>query len=79
MHTGLFVPIWLFPDWLQALAQATPFPAMMMYPIDVLSGRVGLGASLVLLGAQVAWLAGVGALGQLLTRAGRRHLEVQGG
>lgn len=51
---GLFVPIWLFPDWLQALAQATPFPAMMMYPIDIISGRVDLGESLVLLGAQVA-------------------------
>jgi ABC-2 type transport system permease protein len=29
--------------------------------------------------AQAAWLAGVAAAGQMLTRAGRRRLEVQGG
>ncbi len=76
---GLFVPIALFPQWLQVVAQATPFPSMMMYPIDIISGRADLDVSLVLLLAQVAWLAGVATLGQVLTRAGRRHLEVQGG
>ncbi len=76
---GLFVPIWLFPSWLVALAQATPFPAMLMYPVDVLSGRVeGLGA-LAMVAAQVGWLALVLLAGHLLTRAGRVRLEVQGG
>jgi ABC-2 type transport system permease protein len=76
---GLYVPIGLFPRWLEIAAQATPFPSMMMYPVDILSGRVDLTASLVLLAAQVGWLVAVGAVGQALTRAGRRHLEVQGG
>jgi ABC-2 type transport system permease protein len=76
---GLFVPIWIFPDWLEMVAQATPFPSMMMYPVDIISGRVDSAEALLLLGVQLAWLGVVGALGQLLTRAGRRHLEVQGG
>lgn len=76
---GLFVPIWLFPGWLQAVAQATPFPSMLMYPVDILSGRADVSGALVLVGIQAAWLAGVLAAGQVLTRAGRRHLEVQGG
>lgn len=76
---GLFVPIWIFPRWLEIAAQTTPFPSMMMYPVDIISGRVDSGQGLVLLAVQVAWLVGVGALGQVLTRAGRRHLEVQGG
>lgn len=76
---GLFVPIWLFPHWLEVLAQATPFPSMLMYPVDIVSGRADTAEALVLIGVQLAWLAGVGAVGQLLTRAGRRHLEVQGG
>ena len=76
---GLFVPIWLFPSWLEVLAQATPFPSMMMYPVDIISGRVDTGGALLLLAVQAAWLLGVGAVGQVLTRAGRRHLEVQGG
>jgi ABC-2 type transport system permease protein len=40
LFAGLFTPIWLFPDWLLTAAEATPFPSMMMYPVDVLTGRV---------------------------------------
>lgn len=76
---GLFVPIALFPRWLLALAEATPFPSVLMYPIDILSGRVTGAAAVGLLGRQLAWLAVTGLAGHLLTRAGRRHLEVQGG
>lgn len=76
---GLYVPIALFPQWLRIVAAATPFPSIMMYPVDVLSGLGGAGGSAGLVLAQLAWLAGVAAIGQLLTRAGRRRLEVQGG
>lgn len=76
---GLFVPIDLFPGWLRVLAEATPFPAMMMYPIDVISGRVDGLASLGLVAAQVGWLLLVWFIGSALTRAGRHKLEVQGG
>jgi ABC-2 type transport system permease protein len=76
---GLYVPLALFPGWLRAVAEATPFPSIMMYPIDVLSGLGSAGTAAGLVLVQLAWLAGVAAAGQLLTRAGRRRLEVQGG
>lgn len=76
---GLFVPIALFPDWLHAVATATPFPSMMMYPVDILSGRVEGADSLGLVALQVLWLGVTLAAGQLATRAGRHRLEVQGG
>jgi len=76
---GLFVPLWLFPAWLQGIALATPFPALLMFPTDILSGRTAGMDALVLVGAQLAWLTGIVAVGQLMTRRGRRHLEVQGG
>lgn len=76
---GLFVPIDLFPDWLRSLALATPFPSMMMFPIDVLSGRVLGWSSLGLVGVQLIWLSITVLAGRLLTRAGRHRLEVQGG
>lgn len=76
---GLFVPIALFPDWLRACAEATPFPSMLMYPVDILSGRVTGADSLLLVAVQVGWLVAVGVTGHLLTAAGRRRLEVQGG
>jgi ABC-2 type transport system permease protein len=76
---GLFVPVHWFPDWLLLVARCTPFPSMLQAPIDLLSGRASLGEALPILGVQLAWAAGVLALGQLLTRRGRRVLEVQGG
>lgn len=76
---GLYVPIGLFPRWLEIVATATPFPSIMMYPIDVMSGIVGASGAAGLVLAQLGWLAGTVAAGQLLTRAGRRRLEVQGG
>ncbi|GAB4083377.1 ABC-2 family transporter protein [Myceligenerans cantabricum] len=77
--TGLITPVWLFPDWLQAIAVATPFPAVMMYPIDVLSGRTTGGDAVWLIAAQAGWLALALAAGRVTTRLGRSRLEVQGG
>jgi viologen exporter family transport system permease protein len=76
---GLYLPIGIFPGWLRIAATATPFPSVMMYPIDVLSGFGGARDAVVLVLVQLAWLAGLVAVGQWLTRAGRRRLEVQGG
>lgn len=76
---GLFLPISLFPDWLGYLAQATPFPSMLIYPVDVLSGRVHGLPALGIVAAQLGWLVLVGAAGFWMTRSGRRKLEVQGG
>lgn len=76
---GLYIPIDLFPDWLRATAQATPFPSMMMFPTDVLSGRVVGSPAAGLVAVQLMWLALTLLAGRLLTTAGRHRLEVQGG
>lgn len=76
---GLFVPLPLFPQWLYDAAYATPFPSVMMTPINVLSGQLTGIAAWHALVVQVAWLAGVLLAGRLLTNAGLRKLEVQGG
>jgi ABC-2 type transport system permease protein len=52
---------------------------MLMYPVDVLSGRVQGLEALGLVALQLLWLAVTALVGHLLTRAGRRRLEVQGG
>ncbi|MBH0777056.1 ABC-2 family transporter protein [Nocardia sp. NEAU-351] len=76
---GLFVPVHMFPDWLRALAHATPFPSILQAPIDVLSGRVlGLDA-LTIVATQAIWVVLIGIAGRMLLAAGRRRLEVQGG
>ena len=76
---GLFVPVSLFPRWLEVLAHATPFPAMMQYPIDIFTEHGGPSGAWERLGAQCFWIAVTWVAGALLTRLGRRRLEVQGG
>ncbi|WP_040805886.1 ABC transporter permease [Nocardia concava] len=76
---GLFAPLSLFPGWLRAIAYATPFPSMLQWPIDVLSGRTAGFAAMEIVVVQCFWLLVLIGVGQLLLRAGRRKLEVQGG
>ncbi len=76
---GLYVPVAWFPPWLASVAAATPFPSMLQAPIDLLGGRADGPEALRIVGVQLAWAAGTLVLGQVLTRQGRRVLEVQGG
>lgn len=77
--SGLYVPVAIFPDWLEVVAWSTPFPAILMTPIDVVTGRVQGADAALRVAVQLGWVAAFAALGAVLTRAGRRHLEVQGG
>ncbi|MFX0573680.1 ABC transporter permease [Nocardia nepalensis] len=76
---GLFVPVHMFPAWLRTVAHATPFPAILQSPIDILSGRVTGVDAVTVVATQVFWVLTVGAVGRGLLTAGRRRLEVQGG
>jgi ABC-2 type transport system permease protein len=77
--SGLLLPVTWFPPWLEALARATPFPAMVQIPADVLIGRTTGAAALAGLAVQAGWLAAAALAGRLLLAAGRRRLVVQGG
>jgi ABC-2 type transport system permease protein len=76
---GLYVPVPWFPGWLRTIAQWSPFPSMLQNPIDILAGRVTGSQVLPTLAGQVFWAVALVALGQVVMRAGRRRLEVQGG
>jgi ABC-2 type transport system permease protein len=76
---GLVVPVHWFPPWLAAIAAATPFPAMLQAPADILTGRVVGAATVGVLGLQFAWLAVMIVAGQLVQFLGTRRLVVQGG
>ena len=77
--SGFLIPIVWFPDWLLAIARATPFPSMIQTPIDTLSGRVPPEEAAGLLAVQACWAALLGLAAWAMLRAGTRSLEVQGG
>ena len=77
--SGFLIPIVWFPDWLLAIARATPFPSMIQTPIDTLSGRVPPEEAAGLLAVQAGWAALLGLAAWAMLRAGTRSREVQGG
>lgn len=76
---GLYLPVWWFPGWLQTVATWSPFPSMLQHPLDILTGRVVGVEVWTTLFTQLLWVAVLGIVGQVVLRAGRRRLEVQGG
>lgn len=77
--SGLYIPVRFFPDWLQTLAYATPFPSMIQLPIDVFVG-VTTGTELAAtLAMQVGWAAVLLAACYAAFLRGTRKLVVQGG
>jgi viologen exporter family transport system permease protein len=77
--SGFYLPVHVFPGWLQTVAFASPFPAMFQAPIDVMSGRVvGPGAWQVIAG-QAGWVIGLVVLTRMVLWRATRRLVVQGG
>jgi ABC-2 type transport system permease protein len=77
--SGFLIPVRFFPDWLQTIAYATPFPSILQLPVDVFVGA-STGTELVTtLAMQLGWLiALLGACYATFSR-GTRKLVVQGG
>jgi ABC-2 type transport system permease protein len=79
LFSGLYIPVVFFPDWLKAIAYATPFPAMLQIPVDVFVGhRAGPEIAVALL-VQAGWLVVLLGICRFVFAAGTRRLVVQGG
>ncbi|HYP45402.1 MAG TPA: ABC-2 family transporter protein [Propionibacteriaceae bacterium] len=79
LFSGFYVPVHIFPDWLRAVAYASPFPSMFQSPIDILSGRVLHADALRVLVVQCAWLAALVVLTRVMLWRATKRLVVQGG
>lgn len=77
--SGFYLPVHVFPEWLQTVAFASPFPAMFQAPIDVMSGRVVGAAALEVIASQVSWMIGLVVLTRVVLWRATRRLVVQGG
>jgi ABC-2 type transport system permease protein len=75
---GLLLPIVLFPSWLEAIAWALPFAAMIQLPAEVFMG-VYDGPLVGALAIQLAWVTALFVLGRLMLSAATRKVVIQGG
>jgi ABC-2 type transport system permease protein len=77
--SGQIVPLAFFPGWLETVAWALPFAAMVQAPIEVFLGHAA-GLELAgLIALQAFWAAALLAAGRVVYAAGTRRLVVQGG
>ncbi|OGK38076.1 hypothetical protein A3F03_02555 [Candidatus Roizmanbacteria bacterium RIFCSPHIGHO2_12_FULL_41_11] len=53
---GFLVPLDLLPSWLKLVAQLTPFPYMIYYPLSALIGQFSLYGLASILAIQACWL-----------------------
>ena len=76
---GHLIPVQMFPGWLRQIAYATPFPALVQTPIDLITGQATGVRAVGLVAAQVAWAVGMLLAGRVVLARATRKLVVQGG
>ena len=76
---GGLVPLWLFPDWLRAVAELLPFQAQGYVPVSIYLGRIAGPEMLQSLAVQSLWVAGLATAVQALWGRAVRRIVIQGG
>lgn len=78
IFSGINVPLYFFPSFLEQIAYFTPFPSMIYTPTVLATGQVTDERAIMLLASQVVWLA-VTSLGYIVTwRSGIRRFTAAG-
>ncbi|GHI02527.1 hypothetical protein AQI88_14335 [Streptomyces cellostaticus] len=77
--SGVFAPLWYFPDWFVTLSSFLPFQATLSVPLSLYVGRIPLSDAPFQLGVQAGWLAVLALLTRLLWRRAARRVIAQGG
>lgn len=76
---GSFIPLWFFPDWVQAVSKYLPFQYIAQFPLSIcigkLSGREIINGLLV----QCVWFALMAVIAYIIWKKAQKHVLVQGG
>lgn len=79
VFSGYLLPVELFPAWLRSVVEWLPFRFQIGLPVELLTGRYGLGDGGMMLLRQWAIVAVLGVLAWTLWRAGLRRFGAFGG
>jgi ABC-2 type transport system permease protein len=77
--SGYWVPLELFPSWLQDLGAWMPFKYLLAFPVETLLGMQPLGETLFQLGVQWTYVAVITAFTLWLWRVGVKRFSAFGG
>ena len=77
--SGVYAPLWFFPDWFITLSALLPFQATLSVPLSLYVGRIPLSDAGPALLVQVAWVVVLALFTRLVWRLAARQVISQGG
>ncbi|CAM5515857.1 ABC transporter permease [Streptomyces aurantiogriseus] len=77
--SGVYAPLWFFPDWFITLSGFLPFQATLNVPLSLYIGRIPLSDAAGQLAVQAAWVVVLALFTRFLWRRAARRVISQGG
>ncbi|MDV7216952.1 ABC transporter permease [Streptomyces prunicolor] len=77
--SGVYAPLWFFPDWFITMSRFLPFQATLSVPLSIYVGRVPLSDAGAQLALQAVWVAFLALFTRFLWRRAARRVVAQGG
>jgi ABC-2 type transport system permease protein len=77
--SGVYAPLWYFPDWFITMSAFLPFQATLAIPLSLYIGRIPLADALPQLALQAAWVVAFALLTRWLWQRASQRVASQGG
>ncbi|MFF7378027.1 ABC transporter permease [Streptomyces massasporeus] len=77
--SGVYAPLWFFPDWFVTMSAFLPFQATLSVPLSLYVGRIPLSDAAFQLSVQTAWVVALALFTRFLWRRAARRVISQGG
>jgi ABC-2 type transport system permease protein len=77
--SGVYAPLWFFPDWFVTLSTFMPFQATLSVPLSLYIGRIPLSDAAGQLAIQAAWVVILALFTRFLWHRAARRVISQGG
>ncbi|MFJ1968672.1 ABC transporter permease [Streptomyces sp. NPDC087903] len=77
--SGVYAPLWFFPDWFVTLSAFLPFQATLSVPLSLYIGRIPLSDAAGALALQAAWVLALALFTRFLWRRAALRVISQGG
>jgi ABC-2 type transport system permease protein len=77
--SGIYIPMWFFPEWLYGLIKYTPFDSIYFIPVSIYFGKIELWDIGFNMAKQVIWIIFFYLIGRLMWSNAIKKLVIQGG
>lgn len=77
--SGLMIPLWFMPEWMEGVLKFTPFSSIYFTPVQIYLGQLSYREIALKCAVQAVWIVLIYLIGDFLWKKGQKKLVVQGG